>query len=161
MPSQIATIGDAVVDFLNDAARGYSQAFEAVRQYAPDGELSNPDPAAAYALLEDLNVFVWSTTRNRSFANTFGKRGAAAKTYAVQIGVMQSVPQPYNPDEPGGNDFIDALALLCEEIDDSFPAGLPLGSFRLLADDTDIAIDAQAIRSKVFMGVITLQFIAI
>jgi hypothetical protein len=155
MPSQIATVGDAVVAFINGLT--LSQSFEAERRYAPDEDFSNPD-VSIQEILADLHVMVWSTTRARSFTDPLATRTHPSKRYTVHIGVMQAIPQGSQPDDTTGNAFIDALALLCEEIEDAFTTGAAVGAFRLLPDDTELAIDAEAVRRKLFMGVITLAF---
>jgi hypothetical protein len=153
MASKVAEIAEAVKDFLNDDARGFSQAFAATRRYAP---LEN------YEDLQEIDVAVVGSNRSRSWAAQWASRSKSGKSTPIYVFVVKRLSQASDPATPAANTEIDALLALCEEIDDSFLTG-PFASTgaSLSPDESTITVDAEALKQKLFFAVITLPFIYI
>lgn len=151
MPSQVATVAEAVKDFLNGLA--LSQDFTAVRQYAPREDFKD---------LEDLYVAVAATNRTRSFAAAWATRNKSGKSFPVYVFVVKRLKQETDPAMPvaGGNTEVDDLLAFCEEVDESFVPG-PFASTiaSVSSEDSTVNVDAEALKQKLFYCVITIPFI--
>jgi hypothetical protein len=152
MSSKLATVAEAVKDFLNAqvTADAYPMAFAAVRRYAP---LEN------YEDLEGLDVAVVVGERNKSYAASYATRAAPGKAFPVYVILVKRLSQGANPATAGANPEVDALLELCEAIDDSFdPGQLAAVDAVLMPDDTSITVDPAAMLDRVFMATIVLPF---
>lgn len=150
MPSQVATIAEAVKAALNAAPDGtFSQAFEARRLYVPEDGLE---------ALAELTVTVVPKANDR----TPQTRAAVLKEIQVDVGVRKRLAQGTDPAAEDANAEIDALMLVVEEVAGHLDhLDVPAANARWVATTNDPVYDMERLRGGEFASLVTLSFKAV